>query len=388
MGFYRYCVYFIVLLLASCAADTRQANFAVLGYSSSENTFFKTIDSLQQGEVDLADGSPTRGELFFAEKNGSYYGINEDNGQFSRYSYENNRFKFYGSIPFTDFTGWTPVASWYSWVSDHEMLIGSSRRGKQFMYALVDVNSMRVLKHGNLDIPLPPKGINYGGIMGRLVDGNLYLAYMLYKYEDKTAAAGDTIYLASIDYPSMRTRKITADVRSTFPGGYNLFWQVSAVFENYLYFIAQPGGRLRFHPTDRPAVMRIKIGTDFIDPDYFFPLDNQRGDEFYGLYDTGEGKAFTKAVDLSKVKEFSAYFAANTADYYLLDLKNKSKQKIDFPAGKLDFYPNFYRNGDQIFAAINDSSGNASIYSYGLKTGQIQKGLRIKGDVIMLNKLP
>jgi hypothetical protein len=98
--------------------------------------------------------------------------------------------------------------------------------------------------------------------------------------------------------------------------------------------------------------------------------------------------AFTKAVDLSKVKEFSAYFAANTTGYYLLDLKNKSKQKIEFPPGKLDFYPNFCRNGDQIFAAINDSSGNAAIYSYGLKTGHIKKGLRVKGDVIMLNKLP
>lgn len=388
MGFYRYCLYFILLLLTSCAADTKQANFAVLGYSSSENISFKAIDSLQKGDIDLADGFQTKGELFFAEKDGNYYGINEDNGQFSKYSYENNSLKFYGSIPFTDFTGWTPVASWYSWVSDHELLIGSSRRGKQFMYALVDVQNMRVLKHGNLDIPLPSKGINYGGIMGRLVDNNLYLAYMLYNYEDKTAAAGDTIYLATIDYPSMRTRKISTDTRSTFPGGYNLFWQVSAVYENYVYFIAQPGGRLRFHPAYRPAVMRIKIGSDLIDPDYFFLLENERKDEFYGLYDIGGGMAFTKAVDLSKVKEFSAYFAANTTGYYLLDLKNKSKQKIEFPPGKLDFYPNFCRNGDQIFAAINDSSGNAAIYSYGLKTGHIKKGLRVKGDVIMLNKLP
>ncbi len=388
MNRYCYLVYCIVFLFVSCDMDVPKANFAVLGYSSSEHIFFKPIDSLQNGMVDLANGLPTKGELFFAEKDGKYYGIDENTGQFSKYGYENNRFKFYGSIPFEEFTGWTAVASWYSWVSDHEMLIGSSRRGKQFMYVLVDVKSMRVLKHGNLDIPLPPKGINYGGVMGRLVDNKLYIAYMLYNYEDKAAPAGDTIYLATIDYPEMHTRKITTDARSTFPGGYNLFWQVSAVYEGYLYFITQPGGRLRFHPTYKPAVMRIKVGTDFIDPDYFFPLDNERKDEFYGLYDIGGGMALTKAVDLNKIKEFSDYFAANTAGYYLLDLKNRSTQKVDFPTGKLDFYPNFYRNGDQVFAAINDSSGNASIYSYGLKTGQIQKGLRIKGDVIMLNKLP
>jgi len=377
---------FCLLCMVSCRKKKANLPFGIVAYDMADNVFFADAPSLKQGALNLANGSATQNELFFTEKNGRYYGMDQDIGELVKYRYQEGQLVKERQIPFSQVTGWTPVASWYSWISDKELLLGSSRKGKAFMYAVVNVDNMQIVKHGPLDIPLPPNGINYGGVIGRQVDSTLYIAYMLYRYEDRAAPAGDTIYLASVDYPSMKTRNITKDARSTFPGGYNLFWEVSVVDKDYLYFIAEPGKRLRYHPHYKPAIMRIKVGNDRIDPDYFFPLEDKPQYEFYGLFAIGNGQALVKALDVQKIREFSDYFTANAVQYFQLDLANKTKHKLEFPLDRLDFHPNVLRDDEHVFIAIADSTGASDIWSYGLKSHKYEKGLHVNGQVLFLNK--
>lgn len=376
----------LLLIMISCRTEKANLPFGIVAYDIADDVVFSETASLNPGTVDLAKGSTTQNELFFTEKKGCYYGIDQDNGELVKYHRRQGRLVKELQIPFSQVTGWTPVASWYSWISDKELLLGSSRRGKAFMYAVINVEDMHIVKYGPLDIPLPPDGINYGGVVGRQVDSTLYIAYMLYRYEDRSAPAGDTIYLASIDYPSMKTRNITKDARSTFPGGYNLFWQVSVVDEGYLYFIAEPGKRLRYHPHYKPAIMRIKVGDDRIDPEYFFPLEDKPQYEFYGLFGIGNGQAVVKALDVQKIREFSDYFTANAVEYFQLDLRGKTKRQLHFPLDRLDFHPNILRDGEHIFVAIADSTNASDIWSYGLKSHKYERGLHVNGQVLFLNK--
>ncbi|WP_437921406.1 hypothetical protein [Sphingobacterium sp. LRF_L2] len=375
-------------MVVSCQNTAEDLKYGILAYDKDDAIVFASTADLKKGNMKLHQASKTEDEIFFTERAGYYYAINQDRGEFVKYRIEKEGLKKESAFEFVQSTSWRAVASWHSWVSDHEILLGSSCSGKQFMYVLIDVDKMEVVRYGKLDIPLPDEEMNYGGVMGRLVDSTLYIAYMLYPYTKMEEPAGDTIYLASIDYPSMRTKNITVDARSTFPGGYNLFWQVSAVHNGYLYFIAQPGNRLRFHPTHRPAIMRIKIGDEYIDRDYFFQLSDNAMMEYYGLFDIGEGRVLTKAVDNRLVQEFSDYFTRNIVDYYLLDLEHMLTMKMPLPKDVLDFHSNVCQQGNTLYIGIRDTLGESDVWLYDLSSRQADKGLHVEGELLMLNKMP
>lgn len=391
MHAFRYPCLLILLLsgFLSCTSekDDNASQFGIFTFDNKDSDVFGTTSSLTSGSVNNAEKIKISDTGIFTNKEGFYFGINEQTGDFVKYKIEKNNLTTVKRIPFKSVVSWRPVASWFSWANDSTLFLGSSMSGKQFVYATVDVKNMKIISSGNLDIPLPEKDFNYGGIMGRIVGNKLYVAYMLYQYENKEALPGDTIYLATIGYPSMKTANITKDTRSTFPGGYILFWQVSLELEGDLYFIAQPGSRLRRHPKFKSAVYRIKKGDDKLDPDYFFPLSDNISQEAYGLYDLGNGKALTKIADKSKVNQFSDYYQSSIISYYLLDLKTKSRTKMALPNDRLDFHKNLLVKDGKAYIGIYGTDGKSTVWNYDLKSGKTSEGLKMAGQILMLDEL-
>jgi hypothetical protein len=385
----QYLLIFLLCTIISCNSekDDHSAQYGIFSFSNQDSNVFGTTSSLSNGILGTSKKIKPDEEGIFTNKDNFYYAIDDKTGNFIKFKVEENSLKSEKAIPFKSKVSWRPVASWFSWANDTTLFLGNSMSGKQFVYSTIDVKNMQIISSGNLDIPLPKKDFNYGGVMGRLVGNKLYVAYMLYQYEDKQALPGDTIYLATIDYPLMKTASITKDSRSTFPGGYILFWQVSLELDGDLYFIAQPGSRLRRHPKYNSAVYRIRKGDNKLDPEYFFPLSDNVTQEAYGLYDLGDGKALTKVADKSKVNQFSDYYESNVVSYYLLDLKTKASTKMDLPDDRLDFHKNVISKDGKAYIGIYSPDGTSTVWNYDLTSGKSEKGLKIKGQILMMDEL-
>ena len=378
----------ICLSFFSCDTNETDGHFGIFLFDNEDSDFYLTTNTLSERNADTISGKLSNTDLgVFAYRNGFYYGYNEATGDLIKAGVEQGKLQIEKRLPLKPAVTWHPVASWHSWADDSTLLLGTSMAGKQFVYMTVNVNSMEVSRSGKLDIPLPEDGYNYGGVMGRLAGNKLYVAYMLYQYENRQALPGDTMYLATIDYPSMQTTSITTDTRSTFPGGYILFWQVSLELDGDIYFITQPGGRLRRHPDFKSAVFRIKKGDNKLDPGYFFPLSDNLTQEAYGLYDLGNGLAVTKIADRSKVNQFSDYYENNVISYHLLDLKQKTITKMPLPDDRLDFHKNLIEKNGKAFIGIYGPDGRSAVWSYDLKTGEVKRGFQTSGQILVIDQL-
>lgn len=367
--------------LISCG---RQApDLALVAYNDQENQVFNVIDTHHAPDtIKLERGHAHIKETLFTRKGPFFFGVDEGEKCLVRFEEKNGEIVENGRLQLPP-DKWHRLATWYNWVDDHTLFLGSSVGGKKFTYSLVDVDKMELKNCEPLDIPLPPGDMYYGGVLGRLVGNRLYVAYMLYRYEKGQEPAGDTIYLATIDYPSMKTIGFSKDTRSTFPGGYMINWEVSFEENEDVFFIAQPGGRLRARNGKLPRIYRIAKGASELDPDYDFPLTSLPDEEVYGLFYVGQGKALVKSVRKSELKEFSDYWDKDIASYYLIDVRKKTKKRVDLPKGHLGLTANITRQGDRVLIAI-PSKTTSSLWELDPETGRTVKIANIDGSVRQL----
>lgn len=385
---------FIITLLFGCNSfrkDHNEAKYGLISYLNPETQegerYFETT-SLKTGDLGNQKPLADMPAILFSYKNGNYFGVDYLSEDIIRYQSEKGTIVETGRVHLDKETVWRKTSSWFTWVGKDTLLIGSSMSGKHFEYCLINTNAMELIRKGHLDIPLPEKNLNYGGIYGRLKDDKLYVAYTIYDYWNPAKPApSDTTYLATISFPQMKTLSVTKDARATFPGGYLLAWDFGLAYKNDLYLVTQTGGRTREHPWSPNAVFKIKQGSKQFDRAYFFILADKKTEEAYGLYDVGDGLAITKIIQKSAIGETMDFINKNVVEYYLLDLVHQQKTKLMLPKDILDFRRNIISIGNEIFIAIYDPSKKQSVvWTVNKTTLKTSRGLTVPGHVVQIFK--
>ena len=381
------------VLLLSCDNKSSQTSKSspdlyglLLKSADDSKQYLIQTPSLMENSPETDIGSKEVSPIIFAYKDGFYYGIDETKKQLTRFKPNDNTL-LEDKVCALDTIPWKYFSSWHDWVNKDTLMIGSTMEGSQFVYALIDVRTMTVAKHGTFDIPLPVKPEYYGGVFAKLRDNRIYIAYTFYEGVNSMAPARDTTYMAVVDYPSMKTLNMQKDTRSTWPGGYFLHAPFSLINNGDIYFLTQPGGRTHNHPTKSTGIYRIKKGEERLDSAYFFrPTDKQK-QEGYLLYDLGHGKALMKMVEKKRINRYMDYLENSIVDYYILDLYTQKKTKLDLPLDLLIFEQNVLVENDQVYIAVNTGRNESTIWQYNLPTGKLTKGMTVKGQVYMINRL-
>lgn len=371
------------------AVERTDAKYGIIIFSGDEDDeeYFLPTNSLTEGNLPIHQGSEKIYSLISAYKDGYYYGIDDGKPKFTRYIPTANGLVTDVEIPFHH-VDWSPFESWYNWLDDKTIFLGSTMDGRRFSYSVVDVGSMKIAATGQLDIPKPAEGELYCGVTGQIRDNHIYVGYTYHSGWQSKKHCNDTTFLATIEYPSMKTVSISKDARSTSPGGLYLHAPFSFQDEKQdIYLMAAPGGRTHRHPTATTGIFRVKKDEKVLDKDYFFPVADKSKEEGYMLYGLGQGKALVKIVPKSKIKQYMDYLGREVADYYVLDLEKQTKTKLDLPADALSFTENVLVEDGKAYIGVNEKKDESWIWEYDIATGSLKKGLKVAGKVLIITRL-
>ncbi|AOM79217.1 DUF4374 domain-containing protein [Pedobacter steynii] len=307
-------------------------------------------------------------------KNGFYYNL--ANNKFSKSKLENSILTEVAAIPVTG-----NVMNGY-WLNDNTVLFsgGNSTAANAIMnYTIVNTESMTIVKTGSFGKQLlqpTDKSIYTSSCF--LKGDKLYVTYAIY---NSNWTATDTAYLASAPYPALDQVTITKDTRSTYPGSFAPITPNSVNYNNDVYMISNTGDRWGVNPAKPTGIFRIKNGATAFDSDYFFNLsaisDGNR--EYYGLWDLGNGKAITRMGRKDLLVEFDDYNNKDVFEYYVIDVVNKTRTKLDLPLDKGVLVSPVLVEDNKAYIAISSSSQGKFVWTYDISSAKLTKGLEIKG---------
>lgn len=339
------------------------------------------------GEYILQTGAITSGTITTANngagtkwttmttKNGFYYGIDNDSGNLVKYTSDNKKSTLVKEIPLTQIS-WAYYSSFYKWKDDKTLVLFSSNSAIQFEYAILNVETMTITSSGKINVPLLADHY-FWGYNAAFIGDKFYLTYTQNRNSDDISE--NVTYLASMDYPAMNNIVVTQDTRFTFPEHYTLNMPASFVENGVAYFIASPNIWSTANKNVPFGIYRVKGGATQIDPDYFYELTDRTKEEAMGLFYLGNGKALTKVLDRTKITGTSSYTTAFITDYYVVDVVNKTKTKLNIPKSiSGSFNENVLVENGIASIATNTTEGYY-IYQYNIATGSVSRGAKLDG---------
>lgn len=349
--------------------------FAFVGEVTNPSALYLlTSGSLSSGSVTaVGKGVEMKGAARLFKK-GFYY--NTVTGQLVKSKYENNLLTAVGQVALTG------NALYAYWLSDETLIVwnGTTSAPNNVMtYNIVNVANMTISKTGSISLSglaATDKAIYLSGCILR--NNRLYIPYVVY---NSSWSATEVSYLASVDYPSMGNLNIATDTRSAYAGSFSSVIPSTAVLNGDIYMLTNTGDRWGITPNKPSAVYRIKAGENTFDTSYFFDLsaisDGNR--EFYGFWDLGNGKAITRLGRKDLLKTFEDYFSTDVFDYYVVDLVAKTKTRLDLPLSKVVHGSTVLVENGKAYIAVASSSAGNYVWTYDIASGNLTKGLEIKG---------
>jgi len=232
-----------------------------------------------------------------------------------------------------------------------------------------EVNLARLQKVG-------ARNVYYLGSMVR--DTKLF--WGVYYENSSFGALTDSAHVAVIDLPTGKLEKLISDPRTgtVFSSGAIECFSKDANGDIYV----QGDGTANV-PS---GILRIKAGQTSFDPTYFFDLKAATGKNCKGLYQFGNGLAFTARIeDPTDAYEFNG----PNYKYYKLDLNAKTS------GGELPGLPQIYGSRSSLIRKFDDQNlllsvntrTQNSIYQYKLSDGAISKKMDVPGLLTGLAKL-
>jgi hypothetical protein len=343
---------------------------------SPASSYLVQTGSLSSGIITTAGNGVATNLTTITTKNGFYYGLDNDSGNLIKYTSNNKTNTIVKEIPFKQIS-WAFYSSFYKWKDEKTLVLFSSNAAIQFEYAILNVETMTITSSGNINVPGLKPGYYFWGYNAAFVGEKLYLTYT--QSANSNDISDRTTYLAAMDYPAMNNVVVSQDTRFGMPQHYTLHMQGSFTDNGNAYFLASPN-IWTSGDTDLPfGIYRVKGGTTQIDPDYFYELTDRAKEEALGLFHIGNGKAIVKILDRTKITSSSSYNTLYITEYYVVDVVNKTKTKINIPKSiAVPFSQNVMVNNGIVHIGANTPEG-MYIYQYNINTGAVTRGAKVDG---------
>ncbi len=338
-------------------------------------------DDVSKGSLSVTkDGIAIPTETFdrsIIVKNGYYYHIDESKDRFVKYILTPDGLKPMASIAMVD----KHIENSY-W-NDERTLILFTLDNKTFSrleYHIIDVHDFKTLDRGTVDLP---KSVgDYGSLsvgFSTFRGDHMLVGYCYGKLLNNTDYTTiDTLYTAVLSYPTMEIMAIHKDSRSAYPGGINTVQQYGFTDEaGDYYFMSCPGIALGNVPSKPTAIFKIPASSDRIDPDYWINISKQIGNDAYGLWYLGNGKAIIRNERKDRYTDFSDHHSTYQFEYQLVDLAQKTLTKLDLPFDKGTRKESVLVDDGKAYIAIDDSTDTHRVWCYDIKSGILSPGLSI-----------
>lgn len=313
-------------------------------------------------------------------KDGYYYQLRRKSNTFTKYALQNGLLTPIAKLQLNDYGEEN-----YLWAGQDTLLLSglntASNNGK---YYLINTQKMTVIASGILGISRP-EGIYKSTSIGFVTKRNdtLLIGYTFHPtMENGTYTTSDTMYLASLKFPSMEPLAVEKEWRSTYPGGINSIQSNDFADEQgAYYFMTCPGIAMGHHPTAPTAIMRINAGEHTIDKNYFFNLSaSVIHNHAYGLWYLGNGKALVRAERKDLYTGLSDHYSVPHFEFYLLDIgKQQVIRKLPLPLDKGTRKECVLVKGNTAYIAVNNPDSGNYIWKYDIQNDRLSKGLQLSG---------
>lgn len=384
----RFVLFAFVLLITGLQACKKSGNntteepaagtkdFSILASAGTpEATYILHAPSLSEGIATTA-GNGVETNLTVVTTRGGFYYATNDAGNLVKFSSDNKTTTVVKEIPFKQIS-WAYWSSFYLWRDDKTLVLFSVNAGEQYEYAILNVETMTFTASGNINIPKPPAGYYYWGNSAAFVGNKLYISYTRNANADDISVNEN--YLATIDYPAMNNITVTTDTRFNFPSHYTLHMPGAFTDNGTAYFLNSPT-IWATAMTNKPfGVYRVNNGSTTLDASYFYELTDRTKEEAMGFFYLGNGKAITKVLDKTQIDGTSAYTSKFITDYYVVDVVNKTKTKLNIPKSVSGAYTtNVLVDGNTAYIGAKTADG-FYIYEYNATAQTVKRGLKLEG---------
>jgi hypothetical protein len=316
---------------AALPADSQQADGELFAFVSqvttqdATTTFLALTAALPTDSLDLSNATelPGFGDVFRFEDR--LYVVNGETFEVERHRVEGNQLVAEARMSLQgrgiDFAG-----ELYFVDAEHAYTVNGAQ------YSIIEFNPSSMTITAEHDIGALRRegwGSEYRGGFVRATDGKLFL-YWAYT-NDRTEFINDFV-LGVFDTGSDALSVLEQpDCPAT--AGFGGFFDE----QGDLYLVADSFGGFTFFGSAEPkdaCVLRIRAGSDTIDPDYRFSPTQALGSGLapWGLYYAGNGLAYTTAVNPAQLPEYDSVFEfifAPVHQGWTLDVRNLTAAPID-----------------------------------------------------------
>lgn len=339
-------------------------------------TYILQTGSLTSGTINTAGNGAETKLTTLTTKNGFYYGIDNDSGNLVKYTSNNKTNTIVKEIPFTQIS-WAYYSSFYKWKDDKTLVLFSSNSAIQFEYAILNVETMAITASGKINVPGLKADHYFWGYNAAFIGEKFYLTYTQNRNSDDISEG--VTYLATMDYPAMNNITVTQDSRFTLPQHYTMNMPASFTENGVAYFLASPNIWTSANKNVPFGIYRVKGGATQIDPDYFYELTDRNKEEALGLFYIGNGKAITKILDKTQITGSASYGSAYMTDYYVVDVANQTKTKINIPKSLSGSFSENVLVENGIVSIAASTVDGFYIYQYNINTAALTRGAKLEG---------
>lgn len=341
-------------------------------------TYLVQSGSLTEGTLTTAGTGIALDYGMITSRDGYNYAVDNSNGNLVKFTSDNKTKTIVKEIPFSQIS-WAGYSSFYAWKDEKTLVLFSMPAGRQFEYAILNAETMTITASGNINIPVPAaQNDNYWGNNVVFVGNKLYINYCLEVAANDGQSDGKT-YVASMDYPNMTNVTISTDTRSQYPSPYNLNTPGAIAYNGSAYFLSSPTIWAGGGTGSAYGINRVANGGTTFDSSYFFELTDRTKEETIGLFDLGNGKAIVKILNKTLLSTYADYSGVNAASYYVVDLVNQTKTKIDIPASRSGSYSQNILVEDGKAYIVTNTGDGYYVYQFDPATNAVKKGLKLDG---------
>ncbi|MFW0718530.1 hypothetical protein [Pedobacter sp. N23S346] len=358
------------------AEEVTEKNYGlVVNAGTPAATYILNTTILNSGTLTTAGNGAETTTSIITQRGEYFYGTN-DAGNLIKFTSSNKVNQVIKEIPFTQIS-WAYYSSFYAWKDEKTLVLFSMKEALQFEYATLNVETMTITASGNINIPKPIAGYYYWGNSAVFMGNKLYISYNL--TNESTSLPLKEVYLASMEFPNVSAVTITKDTRFNQPAHYTLNSPGTFIDGGYAYFINAPTIWIAGETGGSFSIYRVANGATAIDANYQFELTDRTKEEATDLFYLGNGKAIVKIFDKAQISTWQDYSGKYIADYYLIDVVNKTKTKLNIPKSIPNPYSaNVLLDGDVAYIGALTAEGYY-IYAYNLTSGTVVRGAKLDG---------